>query len=79
MRSVDDVTEYKIPVKPRSWTIHSWFRKPKEERAVPSVAPTRIPPEKQNQKIDLEYFQTKARSESSYQVTLGPWIGWPND
>lgn len=73
MRSVDDVTEYRIPVRRRSWTDHTWFRKHKEERAVPSVAPTWIPPEKEYQKIDLEYFQKVAPSERSYQVTLGPW------
>jgi hypothetical protein len=50
MRSVDDGSEYVIPVRRRSWTSHSWFRKRNKKRVVPMDAPTRIPPEKQRGK-----------------------------
>ena len=73
MRSVDDGSEYTVPVRNRTWTNHSWFRKPNNKRVVPMDATTRKPPEKQEQEIDLEYFQKIAPFERSYQVTLGPW------
>ena len=79
MRSVDDAREYKIPCRKRSWYKPGGFSKRNKTRYVPLDAPTRTPPEKQNEQFDLDYYQKRSRFGRTYQVTLGPWIGWQHD
>lgn len=79
MREEDDAREYTVPVRRRSWTNPTGFSKRNKTRNVPLDAPTRIPPEKQTEEFDLDYYQKRARSGRTYQVTLGPWVGWQHD
>jgi hypothetical protein len=72
MRSVDDNSEYLVPVRRRSWS-RNGFRKRNMMRFVPKNAPTRITPEKHPEEIDLNYFQKVAPFLETFQITLGPW------
>ena len=72
MRSVDDNSEYLVPIRKRSWSKNG-FRKRNMKKAVPMNAPMRITPEKHPEEIDLNYFQKVAPLLETFQITLGPW------